>query len=342
MTCLTCFVLGCLLTWRLIAPDASIFADGTPGRWAESPRDFQAFATASAIGLANRSEGPPRIVIAGTSLILAAFGSPERTQEVLQRDTGHPVEVAVLAAGANTLLHSFALLDMSFKTSGGIAILGINELTLGVSPHDQDVMIERSPLGFSSMPARALARTALGSRQRIEAFGPFDALRFYAARLRSYARNVRSGRQFEAQTKFPFEREPEGPLPDLSAKAWSTRTIEDDADFMATTETALAELDAIITHFESRSDVALVLMLDPLNLATLKDRRTLEALQQARERLEQLARRRGIRLSDALRNAPIKPAQFIDYGHIASETARNQLRHALSAEIAPLLGDQPE
>ncbi len=103
----------------MVTPATSAFFKEGPGYWAIDGRDDQAFVTAAA-AYSNRNKSDTlNVFLVGNSLMRSAFGAPEFTQEVIRRVAGRPVTVVSLAAGGNTAMHMFALLEIASASRGG-------------------------------------------------------------------------------------------------------------------------------------------------------------------------------------------------------------------------------
>ncbi len=338
ITCIVTFAESGLFVLRLVVTDLSVFSNGNAGRWAADSRDFHAFATAAAVGLKHRADNRPRILLAGTSLMRAAFGAAARTEEIIAHSVRQDVDVEVLAAGANTVMHTLALLEKALETRGGLAVVGINVLTLGVSKEERRDLLEKFPLGFVANQARKVARVSLGSGGKVEPFGPpLHALSFYSSRFRAFIGNVFAGRRFEPETKFVFERRPNVALPKISLAPLVNRITKYLAGVDENADSTLAELEALIAHFRPRSDVKIVLLLDPLNMAVFTGPGLGQSLLDARDRLTKFAMKAGVDLVTEIRDEPLDAAIFLDYGHVANENARDRLRSVLAARIAVIM-----
>lgn len=270
----------------LVTPKTSAIFNGDPGYWAIDSRDDQAFVTAAAAHAYRNKSDMLNVFLVGNSLMRSAFGAPELTQEVIRRVAGRPVTVASLAAGGNTAMHMFALLEIASASQGGIAVIGLSELTLALSERERLMLIARAPIGLSAWEARNTARAKYGRRLNVDPFGTAHAWEFYRARWSKYYQNVRAGRRFTQDTQFAFEKRVGGVLPAVPVAQLRQRMARQLASLEENADDVLSEFSAMLAHFNRRADIRIVLMLDTLNPAPFEDHELAGALARARARID--------------------------------------------------------
>ncbi len=202
-------------------------------------------------------------------------------------------------------------------------------------------MIERAPIGLVAWCARGAARLKYGSELSVDPFGTAHAWQFYRSRWRRIYENLRADRRFVQDTQFAFERRVGGIAPAIPVAHLKQRMARQLAAVEENADDVLSELRMMLAHFERRTDIKIVMMLDTLNPAPFEDDKLAGALGLARIRIEAFARSSRVDLITSVRSAANASGSFIDYGHIGRESTRDRLRHALAGSLAPAIRSLP-
>lgn len=303
-----------------------------PSRLMSSPYDYDAYVTLAANRLIQTPPAGRAVVWVSTSGGRHSIDDAGALAADLAERIHDPVQVELLATGAQTLWESAALLDALPDPFDGVALVTVGPSRLAWSP-ERLVELSRSPrlaLDAASFQG-ALEAHGISVREPTGIYFLDHASFFLARRLPLLLQGIVPGPTYSAH------RYPDGEQATEAQWAQSERTILERKRVLAeNTQLNLEILAGIVTRVRARGGrVALI--------ESPRHPRALELWGESYElyweQLERFARERDLELWDLDAEAGVDADNMRDWSHIRTPEIRVRYRRALAARLAPLLAE---
>jgi hypothetical protein len=315
----------------LITPRA--MRGSLPRYLAQSPIDYDAFAT----GLAHRLTRPPRdrpvLVVVGGSATREGLDSDD-IEEVLRGGFAVKAEVHNVATGRQPLTDSIGIVDRLPRTARGVVVLGVDPEMMTSSFRLYEESLGRPRLGFRSDRVEEIAlRLGIETPPRLGIYA-LDNLPYLISRARYGVRHGLRGK--------PLRRRPHNYLgvPPLTEKKWrfrGSRVARRFGEYDRNVELNTGLLRDMVETVRRRPGMKLVLLAPPVNPRFVREFWPPGLGERHGRILADLARAPHVSFLRTSDLAELSADDFWDWCHLRDRVAIRRCGEGVAAQVAPLL-----